>query len=135
MERQAPAGHLADDRNLPRVTQGFRAREDEVSAGERRFQRRTWEARAEVTIRLIYFDTIRGPFQQQYGSLIAAGYSAVGLPASNFSGMDRKSALAAIAAFEANIRPSAPAAVAQLRPVLVDGLRGLGHQYTPVNWI
>jgi hypothetical protein len=98
-------------------------------------QRRTWEARAEVSIRLIYFDTIRGPFQQQYGSLIATGYSAVGLAAPNFGGMDRKSALAAIAAFEAKIPPSAPAAVAQLRPVLADGLRGLGNQYIPVNWI
>jgi hypothetical protein len=28
----------ADDSNLPRVTQGRRAREDVVSAGERRFE-------------------------------------------------------------------------------------------------
>jgi hypothetical protein len=34
VERQAPAEHLADDRNLPRVTQGLRAREDEVCADE-----------------------------------------------------------------------------------------------------
>jgi hypothetical protein len=40
VERQAPAEHLADDRNLPRVTQGRRAREDVVSAGERRFGER-----------------------------------------------------------------------------------------------
>jgi hypothetical protein len=98
-------------------------------------QRATWEARAGVTIRLIYFDTIRGRFQVQYATQISAGYSAVGLPAPNFSGMDRKSALASITAFEAKIVPSAPAPATQLRPVLTDGLRALGSRYIPLNWI
>ena len=49
--------------------------------------------------------------------------------------MSRKSALAAIAAFEAKIRPPAPAAAIQLQPLLADGLRGLGDQYVPQNWI
>ena len=98
-------------------------------------QRSTWEARAEVTIRLIYFDTIRGRFQQSYASQIAAGYAAVGLPAPNFSAMDRKSALASIAAFEAKLGRSAPAAATQLLPVLTDGLRALGSRYILLNWI
>ena len=98
-------------------------------------QRSTWEARSGVTIRLIYFDTIRGRFQQQYATQIAAGYSAVGLPAPDFRGMDRKSALAAIAAFDAKISPTAPAAATQLRPILRDGLQALGNQYIPLNWI
>lgn len=97
--------------------------------------RRTWEARSAVTIRLIYFDTIRGRFQQQYARQIAAGYAAVGLPAPNFGVMDRKSALASIATFEAKLGQSAPAAAIQLRPVLLDGLRALGSQYILLNWI
>jgi hypothetical protein len=103
----------------------------ELPAGHRR----TWEARSAVTIRLIYFDTIRGRFQQQYGRQIAAGYTTVGLPAPNFSVMDRKSALASVAAFEAKLGQSAPSAAMQLRPVLIDGLRALSGQYIPLNWI
>jgi hypothetical protein len=37
-------------------------------------QRSTWEARSGVAIRLIYFDTIRSRFQQQYATQIGAGY-------------------------------------------------------------
>ena len=73
-------------------------------------QRSTWYARSQVTIRLIYFDTIRGRFQQTYASQIAAGYAAVGLPVPDFSVMDRKSALASVAAFEAKLGRSAPTA-------------------------
>ncbi len=98
-------------------------------------QRSTWYARGQVTIRLIYFDTIRGRFQQTYASQIAAGYAGVGLPAPNFSVMDRKSALGSIAAFEAKLGQSAPTAATQLRPVLTDGLRALGSQYILLNWI
>lgn len=98
-------------------------------------QRKTWEARSGVTIRLIYYDAIRGPFQQQYARQIAAGYAAVGLAAPNFSVMDRKSALTSIAAFEAKLGQSAPTAATQLRPVLIDGLRALGSQYILLNWI
>jgi len=98
-------------------------------------QRSYFEARAAVTIRLIYFDTIRGKFQATYARQIAAGYAAVGVPAPNFSAMDRKSALALIAAFEAKLTPSAPAAATQLRPLLADGLRALANRYIPVPWI
>jgi len=98
-------------------------------------QRASCEARSAVTIRLIYFDTIRGRFQAQYASQIAAGYSAVGLPVPNFSGMDRKSAIVSIAAFEAKAVGSAPAAATQLSHVLTDGLRALRSQYIPLSWI
>ena len=98
-------------------------------------QRSTWETRSQVTIRLIYFDTIRGRFQQTYAGQIAAGYAAVGLPAPNFGVMDRKSALASIAAFEAKLGRSASTAATQLRPVLTDGLRALGSRYILLNWI
>jgi hypothetical protein len=98
-------------------------------------QRSTWEARSQVTIRLIYFDTIRGRFQQTYAGQIAAGYAAVGLPAPNFAVMDRKSALASIAAFEAKLGRSASTAATQLGPVLTDGLRALGSRYILLNWI
>ena len=37
-----------------------------------------------MTIRLIYFDTIRGRFQQTYAGQIAAGYAAIGLPEREF---------------------------------------------------
>jgi hypothetical protein len=50
VERQAPAEHLADDRNLPRVTQGRRAREDVVSAGERRFGERAHRHGGDVAL-------------------------------------------------------------------------------------
>ena len=80
-------------------------------------QRRYYDARAGVTIRLIYFDTIRAQFQATYAREIAAGYAAVGLPGPNFSGMDRKSVLTSIAAFEAKLTPSVPAAATQLRPL------------------
>jgi hypothetical protein len=103
----------------------------DLSAG----QRSTWEPRSQVTIRLIYFDTIRARFQQTYATQIAAGYAAVGLPAPNFSVMDRKSALASIAAFEAKLAQSTPAAATQLRPMLTDGLRALGSRYIPLNWM
>lgn len=98
-------------------------------------QRSHFEARAAITIRLIYFDNIRGQFQATYARQIAAGYAAVGLPAPNFSAMDRKSALTSIAAFEAKLTESAPAAAAQLRPLLTDGLRALSSRYIPVTWI
>ena len=88
-----------------------------------------------MTIRLIYFDTIRGRFQQTYAGQIAAGYAAIGLPAPNFGVMDRKSALASIVAFEAKLGQSAPTAATQLRPVLTDGLRALGSRYILLNWI
>ncbi len=98
-------------------------------------QRSVWEPRLQVTIRLIYFDTIRARFQQTYASQIAAGYASVGLPVPNFSVMDRKSALASVAAFEAKLAQSAPAAATQLRPMLTDGLRALGDVYIPSNWM
>ena len=98
-------------------------------------QRSTWKARSQVTLRLIYFDTIRGQFQQTYASQIAGGYAAVGLPAPNFSAMDWKSVLASIAAFEAKVGRSAHAAATQLRPLLTDGLRALGERYIPLTWI
>jgi hypothetical protein len=50
VERQAPAEHLADDRNLPRVTQNRRAREDEVCAGERRFGERAHRHGGDVAL-------------------------------------------------------------------------------------
>jgi hypothetical protein len=50
VERQAPAEHLADDRNLPRVTQGRRAREDEVCAGKRRFGERAHRHGGDVAL-------------------------------------------------------------------------------------
>jgi hypothetical protein len=49
--------------------------------------------------------------------------------------MNRKSALASIAAFEAKLAQSAPAAATQLRPMLTDGLRSLGDVYIPSNWM
>ena len=98
-------------------------------------QRSTWYARSQVTIRLIYFDTIRGRFQQTYASQIAAGYAAVGLPVPDFSVMDRKSALASVAAFEAKLGRSAPTAAIPLLPPLTDGLRALGERYIPLTWI
>lgn len=88
-----------------------------------------------VTIRLIYFDTIRAQFQATYAREIAAGYAAVGLRGPNFSGMDRKSVLTSIAAFEAKLTQSAPAPATQLRPLLTDGLRALGGRYIPVTWM
>ena len=98
-------------------------------------QRRYYDARAGVTIRLIYFDTIRAQFQATYAHEIAAGYAAVGLPGPNFSGMDRKSVLTSIAAFEAKLTQSAPFFATQLRPLLTDGLRALGGRYIPVTWM
>ena len=68
-------------------------------------------------------------------NLEAAGYAAVGLPAPNFGVMDRKSALASIAAFEAKLGRSASTAATQLRPVLTDGLRAFGSRYILLNWI
>jgi len=50
VERQAPAEHLADDRNLLRVTLGRRAREDVVSAGERRFGERAHRHGGDVAL-------------------------------------------------------------------------------------
>ncbi len=88
-----------------------------------------------MTIRLIYFDTIRAQFQATYAREIAAGYAAVGLRGPNFSGMDRKSVLTSIAAFEAKLTQSAPAPATQLRPLLTDGLRALGGRYIPVTWM
>jgi hypothetical protein len=98
-------------------------------------EKRTRVARADVTIRLIYFDSIRAAFAKQYKNAIAAGYSALGLPIPDFSRLDRKSALASVAEFEAKVRPGATAAATQLRPLLVDGLRDLDGRYIPANWI
>lgn len=98
-------------------------------------ERRTRVARADITIRLIYFDSIRAAFAKQYKNAIAAGYSALGLPIPDFSQLDRKTTLASIAEFEAKVRPGATAAVTQLRPLLVDGLRDLDGRYIPANWI
>jgi hypothetical protein len=44
------AEHLADDLHLPRVTQGRRAREDEVCAGERRFGERAHRHGGDVAL-------------------------------------------------------------------------------------
>jgi hypothetical protein len=66
---------------------------------------------------------------------IAAGYAAVGLPAPDFSAMDRKSALTSIAAFEAKLTQSTPAAATRLRPLLTEGLRALASRYIPVTWM
>lgn len=107
-------------------------RYDDLPAGERR----TMEERAEVTIRVIYFDRIRVVFQRQHGRAITSGYSAIGLGAPPDLGtLDRRAALAEIRRFLAALRPDAPDAAKQLQPLLTEGLRDLSKRLVPANWI
>jgi hypothetical protein len=98
-------------------------------------ERRRMLSRAEVTLRLIYFDQIRVVFQREHGRQISAGYSAIHLTAPDFSGLDRKAALDKVTQFVAALKADAPPAAKQLQPLLTEGLRDLSSRLVPANWI
>jgi len=98
--------------------------------------RRTIEKRRDATIRLIFYDRhVKAAFAREYAKIIAAGYTALGMPVPDFARLSRKDALASIATFQAKADAKEVDAAERLRPILVEGLLQLSERYIPVNWI
>jgi hypothetical protein len=95
-----------------------------------------WVRRREQVLRLrFYLTSVRRAFQQERGAQVAEGCSDLGLPAPDFSTLDRAQALDQIARFEAamNVHPDSQAA-ARIWPDLA-GLRDLDPAFIPFGWV
>lgn len=97
-----------------------------------------WEQQRDTTIRLIFYLThIRVKFQAHYGAEVAAGFSAVGLTAPDWSTISRAEAKAAIESFKQTLDLTAtPGAEAQRALyLLTEGLEGLSTELVPNEWV
>lgn len=99
-------------------------------------ERQDVEARRSQTIRLLYFDKVKGEFAATYREALSAGYKALGLKVPKLAHASRKAAIEAVNAFEARALsgPLNDDATEVLR--LLRGLRDLNDpKVIPRNWL
>ncbi len=99
-------------------------------------ERLNFERRRDAVIRLLFFDArLKGRFAGAYRSLIANGYTALGIPAPDFARLSRRDAVNEVARFQSKADETQDEAAEALRPVLVEGLLQLSSRYIPENWM
>jgi hypothetical protein len=86
------------------------------------------EQRRDQTIRLLYWDTIRGRFADGYAAVLSAGYAKRGEQAFHFAGATRAAAVAEARRLEAD--GADPELLA-----LVSGLASLHNEVVLTRWV
>jgi hypothetical protein len=126
--RNTQAGPLRDYYNdLQELVGHERATRTQISA---------YRKRLETTIRLIYFKkTIRIKFTSQYAAQLQSAYKAIGVQMPDYSQLSRKACLAEISKYEQAAGNNPAAQVAEMKKLLVHGLKYLEEAYIPANWI
>ncbi|MDB4927878.1 MAG: hypothetical protein JWM10_362 [Myxococcaceae bacterium] len=95
-----------------------------------------WEQRREQTLRLrFYMTSVRAAFQREHRSLIQEAYRSIGLPAPDFSTLDRRQALEQIRLFEEALRSHPNDPGARRVSVIFQGLVHLDPVHIPFTWV
>jgi hypothetical protein len=95
--------------------------------------RAAMEARRDVTIRLLFFASVRQRFASAYGPLLEAGYTEAGMAMPDFAGLPRGAALERITSFAASAGGGQKAA--HCLDLLQRGLRDLDPAIVPASWV
>lgn len=95
-----------------------------------------YRERLETTIRLIYFKkSIRTKFARHYAIQLESAYKVIGVKMPDYTQLSRKACLAEISKFEQAAGDNTATQVAEMKELLVHGLKNLEKAYIPANWI
>jgi hypothetical protein len=101
-------------------------------------QKRTYSARKDTTLLLLYFDTkIKSKFMRVHATLIENGYKAIGEKAPDFSRLSRKECVKESIDFSYRVRAKkiTTGVAVELSEELAHGLKNLETKHVPLNWI